>query len=141
MDPDLFPVEEEKTVSLGRLGEEAERFREICRAATQDSLLLFNESFATTSHTESLYIAEDVLKYLCCLGARTCFNTHMHELAEHCDRLSDSGQAVCKAVSLVMENGDDNRYKISCRKPDGKSYAHVIAKQYGITFEQLSELL
>lgn len=136
-----FPVEEERTVSLGRLGEEAERCREICKAATADSLLLFNESFATTSHTESLYIAEDVLKYLCCLGARTCFNTHMHELAEHCDTLSESDAAVCKAVSVVMENGADNKYKISCRKPDGKSYAHAIAQKYGITFEQLSTQL
>ena len=136
-----FPVEEERTVTLGRLGEEAERFREICRAATGDSLLLFNESFATTSHTESLYIAEDVLKYLCCLGARTCFNTHMHELAENCERLSESEHAVCKAASLVMENDEHNRYRISCRKPDGKSYAYVIAQKYGITFEQLSELL
>ena len=136
-----FPVEEERTVSLGRLGEESERFHEICRAATGNSLLLCNESFATTSHTESLYIAEDVLRYLCCLGARTCFNTHMHELAEHCEKFSDSEQAVCEAVSVVMENGEQNRYKISCRKPDGKSYAHVIAQKYGITFEQLSEML
>ena len=133
-----FPVEEERTVSLGRLGEEAERCRKICQTATADSLLLFNESFATTSHTESLYIAEDVLKYLCCLGARTCFNTHMHELGEHCENLSASESAVCGAVSIVMENGADNKYKISRRKPDGKSYAHVIAQQYGITFEQLS---
>ncbi len=133
-----FPVEEERTVSLGRLGEEAERCREICKIATAESLLLFNESFATTSHTESLYIAEDVLKYLCCLGARTVFNTHMHELAEHCERLSASDAAVCKAVSIVMENGMDNKYKISRRKPDGKSYARVIAEKYGITFEQLS---
>lgn len=136
-----FPVEEEQTISLGRLGDEAERFHEICRAATGNSLLLFNESFATTSHTESLYIAEDVLKYLCCLGARTVFNTHMHELAENCEKLSDQKNAVCKAASLVMENGEDNRFKISCRKPDGKSYAHVIAQQYGITFEQLCEEL
>ncbi len=136
-----FPVEEERTVSLGRLGEEAERCREICSRATADSLLLFNESFATTSHTESLYIAEDVLKYLCCLGARTCFNTHMHELAEHCGSLSDTESAVCGAVSIVMENGTDNKYKISRRKPDGKSYAHIIAQKYGITFEQLSENL
>ncbi len=134
-----FPVEEERTVSLGRLGEEADRCREICRHATADSLLLFNESFATTSHTESLYIAEDVLKYLCCLGARTCFNTHMHELAEHCGSLSETASAVTGAVSIVMENGADNKYKISRRKPDGKSYAQAIAQQYGITFEQLSE--
>lgn len=135
-----FPVEEERTVSLGRLGEEAERCREICKTATADSLLLFNESFATTSHTESLYIAEDVLKYLCCLGARTCFNTHMHELAENCEALS-AADAACGAVSIVMENGADNKYKISRRKPDGKSYARVIAQQYGITFEQLRENL
>ena len=136
-----FPVEEERTVSLGRLGEEAARCREICKSATAASLLLFNESFATTSHTESQYIAEDVLKYICCLGARTIFNTHMHELAEHCETLSGQDAAVCKAVSIVMENGADNKYKISRRKPDGKSYARVIAEKYGITFEQLRENL
>lgn len=137
-----FPVEEEKTVSLGRLGEEAERFNEICRTAGSDSLLLFNESFATTSHTESLYIAEDVLKYLCCIGARTCFNTHMHELAENADRISDGADSQFRAVSVVMENDNGKRsYKISYKKPDGKSYAHEIAYKYGITFEQLSENL
>ena len=95
-----FPVEEEKTVSLGRLGEEAERFNDICKTAGHESLLLFNESFATTSHTESLYIAEDVLKYLCCIGARTCFNTHMHELAENADKISDMAASEYRAVSV-----------------------------------------
>lgn len=133
-----FPAEEERTVALGRLGEESERFRKICSTAGRDSLILFNESFATTSHTESLYIAEDVLKYLCCTGARTCFNTHMHELAENADVISSVPGAVCKAVSVVMENRDGERtYKISFKKPDGKSYAHEIAYRYGITFEQL----
>ena len=40
-----------------------------------------------------------------------------------------------------MENDAAQKYKISRRKPDGKSYARVIAQQYGITFEQLSENL
>lgn len=133
-----FPVEEERTVALGRLGEEAERFRGICKTADSSSLLLFNESFATTSHSESLYIAEDVLKYLCCLGARTCFNTHMHELAANAEQFGRTEGAVCGAVSVVMENDNGRRsYKISCKQPDGKSYAHEIACQYGITFEQL----
>lgn len=135
-----FPVEEERTVSLGRLGEEAERFSQICKSADSGSLLLFNESFATTSHSESLYIAADILKYLCCLGARTCFNTHMHELAEDTGRYSDTDKAVCKAVSVVMENDNGKRsYKISFKGPEGKSYAHEIAQKYGITFEQLTE--
>jgi DNA mismatch repair ATPase MutS len=135
-----FPVEEERTVSLGRLGEEAERFNEICKKATGSSLLLFNESFATTSHTESVYIAEDVLRYLCCIGARTFFNTHMHELAEDTDKFNKAEGTMCKAVSVVMENeGGKRSYKISYKAPDGKSYAHEIAYKYGITFEQLME--
>lgn len=135
-----FPVEEERTVSLGRLGEEAERFNEICKTAGSESLLLMNESFATTSHTESLYIAEDALKYLCCTGVRTCFNTHMHELAENADSYGKTEKAVCKAVSVVMESGNGERsYKISYKSPDGKSYAHDIAYKFGITFEQLMD--
>ena len=133
-----FPVEEERTVSLGRLGEEAERFNEICRNVSSRSLLLFNESFSTTSHSESVYIAEDVLKYLCCIGARTFFNTHMHELAENTDKLNSAEGMLGKAVSVVMENDRGKRsYKISYKSPDGKSYAHEIAYKYGITFEQL----
>lgn len=136
-----FPADENATVSLGRLGEEAQRLSQICKTSTSESLLLFNESFATTSHTESLYIATDVLKYLCCLGARTCFNTHIHELAENADDLSLSDKAVCRAVSVVMgcENGERS-YKIFYKKPDSKSYAHDIAYKYGITFEQLSKI-
>ncbi|SFX85456.1 MutS-related protein [Ruminococcus sp. XPD3002] len=133
-----FPVEEEHTVSLGRLGEEASRFCEISKNADSGSLVLLNESFATTSHTESLYIAEDAIKYLCCLGARTVFNTHMHELAEKADSYGKTENAVCKAVSLVMESDNGKRsYKVSYKKPDGKSYAHEIAYRFGITFEQL----
>lgn len=133
-----FPADENQTVSLGRLGEEAERFSRICKTATSESLLLFNESFATTSHTESLYIAKDIIKYLCCLGSRTCFNTHMHELAENIDTLNENNNAVCIAVSAVMETQNGERsYKIKYGKPDVQSYAHDIAYKYGITFEQL----
>lgn len=132
-----FPADENKTVSLGRLGEESERFSQICKAATSSSLLLLNESFSTTSHTESLYIAEDAVKYMTCLGARVCFNTHMHELAENAENLRCE-QSVCDAVSVVMGKGK-SAFKISYEKPDGKSYAHNIACKYGITFEQLIE--
>ncbi|MBR6671078.1 MAG: DNA mismatch repair protein, partial [Ruminococcus sp.] len=136
-----FPADENQTVTLGRLGEESERFSKICKTATSESLLLFNESFATTSHTESLYIAEDVLKYLCCLGARTCFNTHMHELAENADNLQCE-RSICGAASVVMGKSEgENTYKLTYEKPNGKSYAHSIAFQYGITLEQLFENL
>ena len=132
-----FPADENRTVSFGRLGEEAVRFREICAAATADSLLLFNESFATTSHTESLYIAKNALQYLCVLGARTCFNTHMHELAADTASLRTE-QAVCGAVSIVMgKRGTEAAFHVREAPPDGLSDAKAIAEQYGITFGQL----
>ena len=48
-----FPADENQTVNLGRLGEESKRISEIFSLATDKSLLLFNESLATTSFTES----------------------------------------------------------------------------------------
>jgi len=133
-----FPADENQTVSLGRLGEEAERFSTICRNATSESLVLMNESFATTSHMESLYIAEDAVKYLCSKGIRTFFNTHMHELGENAENYHEDGFAG-GAVSVVMGRRDsENAFKIKYEKPDGKSFAREIAEKYGITFEQLS---
>lgn len=132
-----FPADENQTVTLGRLGEEAERFSKIWENATSESLILLNESFATTSHYESLYIAKDVIKCLCCLGARTCFNTHMHELAENPDEFI-CDKSVCSASSAVMGKREgENIFKISYEKPNGKSYAQEIAAKYGVSFEQL----
>lgn len=133
-----FPADENMTVELGRLGEEAKRLNLMCSQATSSSLLLLNESFATTSHMEALYIATDAVKYFCCLGARVCFNTHMHELAEKISDINSTDGAVCSAISLVMGmNGGERSYKVQISEPQGKSFAHDIAYKYGITFEQL----
>lgn len=136
-----FPADENQTVTLGRLGEEAARFEKIWEAATSESLVLLNESFASTSHSESLYIAEDVVKSLCCLGVRTVFNTHMHELAENTEQYRVES-AVCGAASLIMGKRDGtDAFRIRYEKPNGKSFAHEIAQKFGITFEQLAEKL
>lgn len=64
----------------------------------------------------------------------------MHELAENADKISKAADSGYGAVSVVMENKNGKRsFKISYKKPDGKSYAHEIAYKYGITFEQLSK--
>jgi len=133
-----FPADENSTLSLGRLGEEAKRFSDIIAVATEKSLILFNESFSTTSHQESLYIAKDVLRFLLVKGPMVIFNTHMHELGEEAERLTDGIPAICRAFSAVMGADKSERsYRIELKKPDGQSFARDIAKKYGITFEQL----
>ena len=47
-----FPADEDQTMDLGRLGEECRRFRELYLLSTEQSLLLLNETFSTTSFEE-----------------------------------------------------------------------------------------
>lgn len=57
-----FPADEDKTLDLGRLGEECKRFKAIYEEADSRSLLLMNESFSTTSFEEGYYIAKDSVR-------------------------------------------------------------------------------
>lgn len=135
-----FPVDENKTVNLGRLGEESKRMSEIFAQASDESLLLFNESLATTSFAEGLYIAKDVVRALRYLGARTIFNTHMHELAMTLDEVNTQIEGDSMVASLITGIHDGQRsYKIFIAPPEGVSYAQDIAKKYGVTFDQLAE--
>ena len=135
-----FPADENKTVNLGRLGEESKRMSEIFAEATNESILLFNESLATTSFAEGLYIAKDVVKALRYLGARTIFNTHMHELAMMLDEVNNNIKGDIKVASLITGIHEGKRsYKIFIAPPEGVSYAQDIAKKYGVTFDQLSD--
>ncbi len=133
-----FPADENKTINLGRLGEESKRMSEIFAEATNESILLFNESLATTSYAEGLYIAKDVVKALRYLGARTVFNTHMHDLAMNLDDVNTVIKGDIKVASLITGIHEGKRsYKIYIAPPEGVSYAQDIAKKYGVTFNQL----
>lgn len=132
-----FPADENQTVNLGRLGEESQRLSEIFALASNKSILLFNESLATTSFAEGLYIAKDVVKALRYLGARTIFNTHMHELAMDLD-IMNSFPGDMKVASLITGIHEGQRsYKVFLAPPEGVSYAKDIAEKYGVTFDQL----
>lgn len=135
-----FPADENDTVDLGRLGEESKRLSEIFRLATDRSVMLLNESLATTSVTEGLFIAKDVVRAMCYMGVRTIFNTHMHELARTVDELNSEVECKSKAASLVTGVHDGERsFKVSLSEPQGISYAKDIAEKYGVSFAQIKE--
>ena len=135
-----FPADENDTVDLGRLGEESQRIAEIFDMATDRSLLLFNESLATTNVAEGLYIAKDVVKAMRYVSTRTIFNTHMHELARNLDSLNAETEGTSRVESLVtgVENGARS-FRVSIAPPQGVSYARDIAVKYGVTFEQIKK--
>ncbi len=136
-----FPIEEKETVLYGRLGEECQRFSEMFGSMTKDSLLLMNESFSGTSHSESLEIATAALKATAQIGLRGVFNTHLHELARDIEDLNQSVSQDSFSFTNLVSGSDDDRqsFIIQEGEPLGKSYAHDIAVKYGISYEQLME--
>lgn len=145
-----FPVEERLERGTGRFGDEARRVRAIFEGVTRHSLVLLNETFATTSAGESLYLARDVVRLLRRLGARAVYTTHLHELAGDLDRLNAGTPGDSDVVSMVAlaapEGGGQPparspRFQIVLRPPAGRSYAEQIAARYGIALDQLTALL
>ena len=135
-----FPADENGTVDSGRLGEESKRLSEIFDSATEYSLLLLNESLATTNIEEGLYIAKDVVKAMRYLGVRCVFNTHMHDLARGLEEVNRSteGKSVIESMITGVEGGKRS-FKISIAAPQGLSYAKDIAEKYGVTYENIKK--
>ena len=132
-----FPADEDKTMDLGRLGEECIRFKEIFNSVTEDSLILMNETFSTTSFEEGYYIACDSIKALLTKGVRTIYNTHMHKLGSDAEEFSKDNKK--KASSLIVKSEGGNRsFKLAVAPPEGSSYAADIARKYGVTYEMLT---
>ena len=134
-----FPADEDKTMDLGRLGEECGRFRRIYSDSTKNSLLLLNETFSTTSFEEGYFIAKDAVRAILEKGARTIYNTHMHKLAFDLEELNRSCDTVKAASLIVKADGGNRSFKIEMAPPEGMSYAGDIARKYGVTYEMLVE--
>ncbi|MBO5621713.1 MAG: DNA mismatch repair protein [Butyrivibrio sp.] len=133
-----FPADEDKTMDLGRLGEECKRFKELYESATSESLLLLNETFSTTSFEEGYFIAKDCCKAILCKGARTVYNTHMHKLAIEIAEINED-KYKAKAASLIVKAQEGKRlYEVEVAPPKGLSYAKDIAEKYGVTFDMLT---
>lgn len=132
-----FPADEDKTMDLGRLGEECVRFREMFSQSTSHSILLLNETFSTTSFEEGYYIARDSVKALLTKAVRTIYNTHMHKLGEDAEILTHESSRA-GASSLVMRTESGKRsFKVTLAQPEGSSYAKDIAEKYGVTYDML----
>ena len=132
-----YPADEDKTLDLGRLGEECKRFKEIFTACTEHSLLLMNETFSTTSFEEGYFIAKDAVKAILQKHIRTIYNTHMHKLAYEIEEFNNLSEK-SKAASLVAKSTEGSRsFQMHIAPPEGRSYAEDIAIKYGVTYDAL----
>ncbi|MDP4088862.1 MAG: hypothetical protein Q8930_06265 [Bacillota bacterium] len=146
-----FTSEEKKDTDYGRLGEEAERLRQIFNCATKYSLIVLNESLSSTSPGECLYMSRDIVTGLKYLDAKAIFATHLHELALELDKVNSCcrGKGVIRSLVAGTRKQQDSSgaesymrtYKVMEAPPQGLSYAKDIAESFGISFEQIEKLL
>lgn len=114
-----FTRKEDAMLSRGRLEEELKRMSGIISRISEDSLLLLNESFASTTEKEGSQIAYDIIIPLYEKRIEVMMVTHLHEFAKRVyeEQLSDSEFLVAER----KENGD-RTFRMLRGKPHYSSY-------------------
>ncbi len=114
-----FKREEDAAMRSGKLDEELSRMSAIADLIVPDSILLCNESFASTNEREGSEIARQVIRALLAKRIRVLFVTHMYDLSH-----SLHGQQLDTALFLRAEREPDGRrtFKLLEREPLATSY-------------------
>lgn len=99
-----FTRREDVQMNSGRLDEELGRMEQMIRHLKPDSLMLLNESFATTTEQEGSEIAYDIIRALIEAGVKVLTVTHLLSFAKKCCNQGMKGAEFLSAERL--ENGE-----------------------------------
>jgi hypothetical protein len=121
-----FKREEDSTMRSGRLDEELGRMSETVNAARPGSMVLANESFASTNEREGSEIARQIVRALTESGVRVLYVTHLFDLAH-----GFFVQNLDSALFLRAEREDDARrtFKVVEAEPLPTSYGEDLYRQ------------
>jgi DNA mismatch repair ATPase MutS len=106
-----YKREEDVSMDSGKLDEELARMSQITDELTPASMLLCNESFASTNEREGSEIARQVAMAMRDVGVKLVFVTHLYDLARriHADGLDD-------VLFLRAERGENGRRTFTLRE-------------------------
>ena len=135
-----FPKEEQKGIDSSRFTTEIKEFKQISDVITNHSLLLMNESIQSTTPSECVDIASQLVRIFAVMGVRGIFATHLVDIAAKADELNKDPMLKTKLGSLVVsvdENTGERLYKIIKGKPSDTSYAGSVFEKFGLDIEAL----
>jgi DNA mismatch repair protein MutS len=130
-----FEREEDLATLRGKFEDELVRIRDVLEQATGDSVVVMNESFASTTLQDALLVGERVLDRLTRLGLLGVYVTFVDELT------SVNEACVSMVATVIPDNPAARTFKVVRRAADGLAYAAAIAGKYGLTYQQLKERL
>jgi len=130
-----FEKEEDLATLRGKFEDELIRIRSVVERATGDSVVVMNESFASTTLQDAASTGERVLDRMTRLGLLGVYVTFVDELA------SLNEACVSMVGTVVPDNPAERTYQVVRQPADGLAYAAAIAGKYRLTYHQLKERL
>ncbi len=130
----FFKTEENLDNLDGKLKTELHATKNILKNATQNSLLLFNEIFASTTKIDGIEIANLVMDEITKLGSFCVFVTFLKELSERKD-------VVLMTSNVLKENKEIRTFKITRSDDADFSYPSSIQSKYNLTYDKILKRL
>ena len=130
-----FEREDEATAGEGRLAAELRRMKDALSVTDEDTALILNESFSSTSLADARWIGERVIAAIQAKRALAVYVTFI-------DALANLGGGVVSMMATVDPADPAVRtFHVVRKRADGRAYAHAIARRYRVSREDLSERL
>jgi DNA mismatch repair protein MutS len=130
-----FEKEENLAAMTGKLEDDLIRIGQILQAATGASIVILNETFASTTTRDARFLGTRLLTKLMRLDALGVYVTFIDELA------SLGEQVVSMMSTIVPGNPAERTYKVVRKPADGLAYALALAEKHDVTYERLRERL
>jgi DNA mismatch repair protein MutS len=126
-----FERKEDIRTLRGKLDDELVRIRQILEQATDGSVVILNEAFASTTLDDSVYLGTEVLGRVIDLGCLAVWVTFV-------DELSSLSESTASMVATVEPDDPSQRtFKIVRQAADGRAYAWALADKYGLSYDRL----
>ena len=129
-----FEGEEDLDMVMGKLEDDLHRIKNILELASERSLIIMNETLSSTTVSDAIHIASEILKSITEKGSMFLFVTFLEELAQYSGVTSITND-------VDMLNPEKRTYIFKKGPPTYSNFLLAISRKYGLTKEQIIKRL